>query len=133
MPVDGSTLDRLMNSKLRVQVGRLALGVVAIMALATAALIAAAPAATGTDREDALQYSNRDVYWLQGTTFRNRDPNTSTTAPLYNVLGQDLHVTWGEFQRATATSRMHCATGGERTDVHILLAGLIPHCVYSIF
>ncbi|MBI2571843.1 MAG: hypothetical protein HYV63_32945 [Candidatus Schekmanbacteria bacterium] len=115
---------------LRILDARLARGLF-ILGLATA--LAAPAAAEGVDREDALQIFNRDVYWIEGVTLRNPTADTPADAPLFNVVGAGMGITWGQFQMATATSRAHCVAGDGRTDVRLRLSGLIPNGVYSVF
>jgi hypothetical protein len=103
----------------------------ALSVLASLGVPAAAGAAV--DREDALEVFTRDVFEIVGSSLRNPTAETATDAPLYSLAGLNLGVTWGEWRRATATSRAHCVAGGERTDVRVRLSGLIPGGVYSLF
>jgi hypothetical protein len=43
-----------------------------------------------------------------------------------------MGLTWGAWQQATATSRVHC-TGAVRTDVRLRMSNLVPNGVYSVF
>jgi hypothetical protein len=83
------------------------------------------------DRADALQVFNRDVYVVVGQSLRNPTADTPADAPLFNVAGVALDLTWGEWSSATATSTAHAT--GKRTDVRMQLAGLVPGGLYSIF
>ena len=105
-----------------------------VSALALLAALTAVPAAAAVDREDAVQVFERDVFVIVGSTLRNPTAlDTATGAPLFTNTGVAMDVTWGEWQRATATSRAHCTAGGDRTDVRVRLSGLIPGGVYSLF
>jgi hypothetical protein len=103
--------------------------VIAALALAAPAALAAPP-----DQADAVQPFASDVFVIVGGTLRNPTGETPADAPLFNVAGVALDVTWGQFRSATATARAH-QTGGPRprTDVRLDLAGLIPRGVYSVF
>lgn len=108
------------------------------VAVASAALLAwfAGPPASAVapDDADAVQPFGRDVYEIVGSTLRNPTSDTDPDAPLYNVAGVWLEVTWGEFSSATATSTVRTSGGpSPRTDVRLTLDGLIPDGVYSVF
>jgi hypothetical protein len=60
------------------------------------------------------------------------DPSsTPDSAPLFNLGGTPLNLTWGQFSSATATSE--AKQDGNHTDFDIRLSGLIPNGVYSLF
>lgn len=64
------------------------------------------------------------------------DPvSTPPSAPLFNLAGNSLNLTWGQFDSATATSlaRTVRRPGAVYTDFRITLKGLIPGGVYSLF
>jgi hypothetical protein len=108
--------------------------VAALLALTTAVVttdpVGAAGAVKG-DPADALETYDRDVYVIVGSTLRNPDATTAADAPLFNVAGVSLSLTWGQFQAATGTSNMRVAGG--RTSVDLVLRGLVPNGVYSVF
>jgi hypothetical protein len=52
-------------------------------------------------------------------------------APLFNVDGERLNLTWGQWHKAEATSTAHAS--GKRSDVRIQLSGLVSGRIYSIF
>jgi hypothetical protein len=89
----------------------------------------------GPDQQDSVEIFERDVYVIVGSTLRNPTSETSADAPLFNVAGVALDLTWGEWQTANATSTAHVQGGSSnaRTDVRIDLTGLVPGGVYSIF
>jgi hypothetical protein len=100
------------------------------------AAMLAAPAVArsqGVDREDAVVTIVSDVHVLVDGLLRNPVFETGTDAPLFNVAGIDLGITWGQFRSATATSRAHCPAGGTRTDVRLRMGNLVPNGVYSVF
>jgi hypothetical protein len=101
---------------------------VAVAALSTAT---AASAKRAGDPADAVEAYERDVYVIVGSTLRNPDATTSTDAPLFNVAGVSLDLTWGQWTGASATSSMR-ANGGH-TDADLVLGGLVPNGVYSVF
>jgi hypothetical protein len=74
------------------------------------------------------------VFVIVGSTLRHPDTSTAATAPLFNVAGVSLDLTWGSWSAATATSAVR-ATGGPpaRTDVEQHFAHLVPGGVYSVF
>ena len=64
------------------------------------------------------------------------DPSsTPASAPLYNLGGQSLNLTWGQFSSATAKSYAWTVTqhGTTHTDFLIAMSGLVPNGVYSLF
>jgi len=93
------------------------------------------------DREDDVDAFRVDVYVLVGTTLQNpiglcsAEPcalgETLPSAPLSNITGNLLGVTWGQFLMADADSWVSCRDG--KTDVRLHLTGLIPNAVYSVF
>ena len=74
-----------------------------------------------------------DVYTFSsnGTLIPVLPASTPATAPLFNLSGNPLNVTWGQFSSATATSLVK--QEGDHTDFDITLSGLIPNGVYSLF
>jgi hypothetical protein len=91
--------------------------------------------AQGPDQQDAVEVFNRDVFVIVGSTLRNPDATTLDSAPLFNVAGVSLNLTWGMWKRAGAQSTAHAVGGpnNPRTDLRISLSGLVPGGVYSIF
>jgi hypothetical protein len=64
------------------------------------------------------------------------DPRfTPASAPLYNLDGNPLGLSWGQWSSATASSLVNTVTkhGIDYTDFRIMLNGLIPSGVYSLF
>jgi hypothetical protein len=111
--------------------------------LACMALIAHAPAAGAsttftrpTPNAGILPFPG-DVYTAgQDSTLIPVDPSsTPASAPLYNLGGQPLNLTWGQFSSATAKSYAWTVTrrGITYTQFLIGLSGLIPNGVYSLF
>jgi len=101
-----------------------------ISAPAHATLVASDPAA------DAVEVEPQDVYVIVGSTLRHPDGTTASAAPLFNVAGVNLGVTWGQWIRVSVTSSMRVSTvlfGGYRTDATITMKGLVPGGVYSVF
>jgi hypothetical protein len=98
--------------------------------------------ADGTDKEDAVDGFRLDVYVLVGTQLVNPigfctvEPcgpgETSPTAPLFNLTGSTLDMTWGTFQMVAARSRVNCERNGT-TIIRVRLANLRPNAVYSLF
>jgi hypothetical protein len=93
--------------------------------------LAAGAGAAPPDQADALQIFNRDVHVVVGQTLRNPTADTAADAPLFNVAGVALDLTWGQWSALTATSTAHRT--GKRTDVRMDFAGLVPGGLYSIF
>ena len=89
----------------------------------------------GADQQDYAEVYSRDVFVIVGSTLRNPDATTQPDAPLFSDSGVSLELTWGDWQRISATSTARVQGGGSRarTDVRIHLTGLIPGGVYSIF
>jgi hypothetical protein len=81
----------------------LASSLVLVFGYADSAQSATSPARA--DREDLVQYFPRDVYVIVGSTLRNPTDETSPDAPLFNVAGAALDLTWGQWKNANATSR----------------------------
>src|SRR5262245_6689791 len=94
------------------------------------------------DREDGVSSNGHDVFVLVAGNLENpvgfctAEPcvigDTSPSAALFNSASIGLGLTWGEWQKTTATSKMRCEKDG-LTEVHVKLEGLIPGGVYSIF
>jgi hypothetical protein len=64
------------------------------------------------------------------------DPSfTPASAPLFNLGGTPLNLTWAQWNSATATSYAWTVTvkGTTYTDFVIGMSGLVPHGVYSLF
>ena len=78
-----------------------------------------------------------DVYTLgsNGSLIAVDPSTTPASAPLFNLGGQPLNLTWGQFSSATASSRARTVAigGAGYTQVRISLSGLIPGGVYSLF
>jgi hypothetical protein len=94
-----------------------------------------AAGAAPPDQEDAVGVLERDVFEAIGASLRNPTAHSDPEAPLYNVVGFGLPVTWGQWSAASATSRASTIGGpnGPRTDFRLAFRGLIPGGVYSIF
>src|SRR5262249_41314875 len=63
--------------------------------------------AASPDRADGIEVFKRDVFVIVGSSLRNPDDTTADSAPLFNVAGVNLNVTWGQWKRATAQSTAH--------------------------
>jgi hypothetical protein len=109
--------------------------------IATTSLLVVSAGRTSTlqalpgDAAVGFEVENRDVYVIVGSTLRHPDATTSPNAPLFNVAGVSLDLTWGQWQRATSESTAHRIGGpaSRRTDVRLQLRGLVPGGVYSVF
>jgi hypothetical protein len=99
--------------------------------LALAAQAPVAGASSSTPDVGVVPFAN-DVFWFTNNALSVVDPaSTPASAPLFNLEGNPLHVTWGQFSSATATSEVK--QGGNHTDFDVRLSGLIPNGVYSLF
>jgi hypothetical protein len=67
-----------------------------------------------------------------GSSLRNPDETTADSAPLFNMGGESLNVTWGEWKAAQGSSVTQ-RTQDRRIDIHVQLEGLLPSSVYSLF
>jgi hypothetical protein len=78
-----------------------------------------------------------DVYTTSanGTLIPVLPESAPASTPLYNLAGDALNVTWGQWSSATATSYALTVTfhGTTHTDFVIRLSGLVPDGVYSLF
>jgi hypothetical protein len=78
-----------------------------------------------------------DVYTISanGTLIPILPLSTSLSAPLFNLAGNALNLTWGQFSSATAKSYAWTVTHNGTTDTQFLItmSGLIPNGVYSLF
>ncbi len=110
-------------------------GVVAGCALAMLMLTFAAPAMARPDQSDFTEVYDRDVYEIVGSTLRNPTAETAPDAPLFNVAGVNLGLTWGQFGAATAsaTAKQIGGANSPQTDVRVELDGLVPGGLYSLF
>ena len=93
----------------------------------------AASAATTTTPSVGIIPFSADVYTISsnGTLIPIFPDSTPLSAPLFNLAGNALNSTWGQFSSANATSL--AKTKGHQTDFRISLSGLIPNGVYSLF
>jgi hypothetical protein len=105
------------------------------LAAALAVVMVTGPLGTAAnaspDRADAVETFARDVFAIVGSTLRNPDGTTAPDAPLFNVAGVNLGLTWGQWSAASAASVAR--PQGRRTDVRLQLAGLVPGGLYSVF
>ena len=110
-------------------------GVAALLALAGALVSFATAHASPPDTADAVEVYERDVFVIVGSTLRNPGPTTDPGAPLFNVAGVGLGLTWGQWSAATAASRASVIGGPNqpRTDIRLSLAGLVPGGLYSVY
>ena len=78
-----------------------------------------------------------DVYTASsnGTLIPVLPDSTPASAPLYNLAGNALNLTWGQWSSATATSYASTVTfkGTTYTAFVIAMSGLVPKGVYSLF
>jgi hypothetical protein len=87
--------------------------------------------AKGTPAVAIVPFAN-DVFWFTNGALTVVDPaSTPASAPLFNLEGNPLHLTWGQFSSATATSKVK--QDRNHTDFDVRLSGLIPNGVYSLF
>lgn len=110
---------------------------VAVAMTTTLSLIAAPQPASGAapDQADAVVTHEGDVFVIVGSTLRHPDATTDPSAPLFNVAGVALDLTWGQWSAASATSAVRTSgkAGSARTDVRLTFSGLVPGGVYSVF
>lgn len=110
----------------------------ACMALALQAPVAAA-SSHGAPRTPAVAIVPfaGDVFTIDANNnLIQVDPRfTPASAPLFNLDGNPLGLTWGQFDSATASSgaRTVRRRGIDYTDLRITMTGLIPKGVYSLF
>ncbi|MBV8220625.1 MAG: hypothetical protein JO325_19330, partial [Solirubrobacterales bacterium] len=78
-----------------------------------------------------------DVYTTSanGTLIPVFPLSTPLSAPLYNLAGNALPVTWGQFSSATAKSYAWTITHNATTYTQFLISfsSLVPNGVYSLF
>jgi hypothetical protein len=78
-----------------------------------------------------------DVYTLgsNGSLIAVDPSSTPASAPLFNLAGSPLNLTWGQFSSATAKSYAWTVSRDGTTDTQFLIAmsGLVPNGVYSLF
>jgi hypothetical protein len=86
---------------------------------------------------EATEVFDSDVFVVSGAgELVNPDPrSTPKSQELFNIAGEDLGLTFGKWQRATATSLAELIQrhGTDQTDVLLTLKGLMPNEVYSLF
>jgi hypothetical protein len=107
----------------------------------TVGLVPATLHADAPDKEDGVDGFRLDVFVVAGGHLENPigfctvEPcgagETVPSAPLFNLTGSSLDVTWGDFQTASARSRASCKDG--TTTVRVRLSNLRPNAVYSLF
>lgn len=92
------------------------------------------PPVPAADQADSVEAYDRDVYVIVGSTLRNPTESTAPDAPLFNVAGVNLGITWGGWTAATATSTARTIGGpSPRTEVDQHYTHLVPGGVYSVF
>lgn len=100
--------------------------------------VAGASTSTATATSVGIIPFPGDVYVLnfEGALIPVDPSSTPTSAPLFNLAGNSMNVTWGQFSSGTATSDAESvADNGSDyyTAFQIALSGLIPGGVYSLF
>ncbi len=102
--------------------------------LATGAFVVQAPVAAAADAPNVgvLPFAG-DVFTVgSNDSLIAVDPSaTPLSAPLFNLAGGPLNLTWGQFSSASATSLAKAQ--GDYTAFKITLSGLTPNGVYSLF
>jgi hypothetical protein len=91
--------------------------------------------AAGDVRDVGATVFRADVFVNDGGTLVNPTATTPTNAPLYNVAGAPLNLTWAQWQLASATAEAH-TTGGinhPQTVVRVQMKGLVPGGAYSVY
>jgi hypothetical protein len=113
------------------------------LALTTVALVVQAPVAgappSGFNETPAigiLPFAG-DVFTSSsnGTLIAVDHSSTPASAPLFNLAGNSLGLTWGQFSSGTAKSVAWTETYGRTTYTPFLIgmSGLVPNGVYSLF
>jgi hypothetical protein len=78
-----------------------------------------------------------DIYTIssEGNLIPISIDQTPASAPLYNLAGDSMNLTYGQWNSATATSYVWTVTrnGVTDTDFVIAMSGLVPDGVYSLF
>jgi hypothetical protein len=121
---------------------RLAATLIAI-ALASIALIVQTPVA-GASIAFTAPMPNVGIIPFAGDVYQSSsngtlipvDPSsTPASTPLYNLGGNALNLTWGQFSSATAKSYAWTVTHDGTTQTFFLIgmSGLVPSGVYSLF
>jgi hypothetical protein len=110
----------------------------ASMALVVQAPVAAAaPRVSNLITEIGVLPFAGDVFTIgsNGTLIAVDPSSTQLSAPLFNLAGEPLNLTWGQFAAATAKSYAWTVTHHETTYTRFLvgLSGLVPNGVYSLF
>jgi hypothetical protein len=98
--------------------------------------------ADAPDKEDAVDSFRLDVFVVAGGHLANPigfcavEPcapgETLPTEQLFNQIGIPLGLSWGDWQTASARSRVSCKSDGN-TDIRVRLSNLRPNAVYSLF
>jgi hypothetical protein len=109
----------------------------ACMALVVQAPVAgASPLSRPTPDVGIIPFSG-DIYTVdqEGSLIPVNISSTALPAPLYNLAGDPLDLTWGQWISATAKSYAWTTTYRRTTytDFVIGISGLIPNGVYSLF
>jgi len=113
----------------------IATGLASLALVAPAPVAAAAPISNVTPQIGIVPFSG-DVFTVdQEGNLIAVGFETPTSAPLYNLAGDPLNLTWGQFSSATAKSVAWNLSfrGTTYTQFLIALSGLVPHGVYSLF
>ncbi len=115
----------------------LATGLVSAGLVAVPRVAGASSSAARWTRQIAIEPFAGDVFTVgENGSLITVDPrSTSPSAPLFQLEGNSLGLTWGQWESATASSLARTVTtrGINYTDFRITMAGLIPGGVYSLF
>lgn len=115
----------------------IAVGVVFLALAVRAPVAGASTTVTAPARDVGIIPFPDDVYTLnyQGALVPIDPTSTPASAALYNLAGNALNLTWGQWSSATATSYASTVTWNATTytDIAIGLSGLVPNGVYSVF
>jgi hypothetical protein len=98
---------------------------------------AALPAVSNYTPQIGLLPFAGDVYTFSsnGTLMPISPVSTPASAPLDNLAGNPLNLTWGQFSSATANAAAWNVTYNRTTYTQFLISmnGLVPNGVYSVF
>jgi hypothetical protein len=121
----------------RVIAAVIAVGAVCVAMAVQAPAAGASTTITTPTRDVGIIAFPDDVYTLnyQGALVPIDPTSTPASAPLYNLAGNALNLTWGNWSSATAASYASTVTfnGTTYTDFVIGMSGLVPDGVYSLF
>lgn len=126
-----------MHTRIGQRIARLMIGGAVLATTVGVATTAPAAASKGGTPDVGILPFAGDVFTIgsNGSLIAVDPSTTPLSAPLFNLAGSTLNLTWGQFEGASATALARTVTTGGTvaTDIQLTFTGLIPGGTYSLF